>query len=86
MTFDSDTTPLNEELVQQDVSSSIRQIRDTKIPQLNLEQASQQLDDDARSEWDEEVQAYFEWLGMACLGSQRFERPYRPRIVSGKVY
>ncbi|KAK7677581.1 hypothetical protein QCA50_019392 [Cerrena zonata] len=74
MTFDQEITPSNNELSLQEMTPIVRQMNNTKIPQFNLEYASQQSNtDDERSDWNEEVQAYFEWVGMACMGSERLQ-------------
>lgn len=84
MTFDQEITPSNNELSLQEMTPIVRQMNNTKIPQFNLEYASQQSNtDDERSDWNEEVQAYFEWVGMACMGSKRF---LKYRVVFSYFY
>jgi len=29
-------------------------------------------DDDALDDWKQEIQIIFEWVGMSCLGAQRY--------------
>ena len=72
LTSNLDDIVFNKEIVAREISPVIQELQDTNIPIFHLEHLSQQLDDkDEASELEEEIQAYFEWVGMACLGSQR---------------
>jgi hypothetical protein len=57
---------------------------DVYIPEPNLVTPSQQRDDDWTSttavlkeeqeeDWNESISELYEWVGMACLGAQRYD-------------
>ena len=56
------------------VSCERRELKNVQIPLLNIKprpQVSKSDDNDAMDEWNRDAGALFEWVGLACLGSQR---------------
>ena len=58
------------------VSCERRESKNVHIPLLNIKprpivSKSDDNDDDAMDEWNRDAGALFEWVGLACLGSQR---------------
>jgi ribonuclease P/MRP protein subunit RPP40 len=53
-----------------------RELKDVHIPLLNIKprpkvSKSDDDDNDVMDEWNRDAGALFEWIGLACLGSQR---------------
>lgn len=51
------------------VQPAVRTLQNVFIPKPKLH--ARPKDPDAAEEWDEDVAALFEWVGLACLGSER---------------
>ena len=81
LTSNLDDIVFSKEIVAREISPVIQERQDTNIPTFRLEHLSQRLGDkDEASELEEEIQACFEWVGMACLGSQRCKVVHQPKL------
>ena len=80
------------------VAPEVRTLRGVHIPKPNLRARPNSnnnnngvspTDPDARTEWDDEVAELFEWVGLACLGSERFVSRYvqkrKKRVMHDKL-
>ncbi|KAK2462727.1 hypothetical protein APHAL10511_005245 [Amanita phalloides] len=59
------------ELNVEDVASQLKRIRDVHVPNVELRWIPGNGAEDELEDWNEEMHSLFEWVGMACLGSQR---------------
>jgi ribonuclease P/MRP protein subunit RPP40 len=69
---------------QHEVKSQTRKSPSIHIPVPSSTWASWPLrsDSDKTNEWDESITALFEWVGMACLGAQRYVQSNTTLTVS----
>ncbi|KIL69217.1 hypothetical protein M378DRAFT_70203 [Amanita muscaria Koide BX008] len=67
--------PMNQAEIKE-VACLIRKMRDVNVPDVKLHPFPEGKGKDVeerREDWNDDVHALFEWVGMACLGSQRLK-------------
>jgi hypothetical protein len=67
------TTPMPQFSISREVKCQIMKLSNVCIPAPSITSyPSTSSDDGALEDWNINMSALFEWMGMACLGSQRY--------------
>ena len=77
--------PLSSSIEQSDVmniEAQVQKIRDIHVPDIELRRFPEKEAEDDIEDWNDEIHSLFEWVGMACLGAQRYARLYKSMFYS----
>ena len=64
------------------IKAQVQKIRDVHVPDVELRRFPEREAEDDIEDWNEEIHSLFEWVGMACLGAQRYACPHKPIFYS----
>ena len=64
-----------------DVTAQVQNIRDVFVPHIELRRYPEKGAEEDIEDWNEEVHLLLEWVGMACLGAQRYAWLYNSMFL-----